>query len=183
VSNPKVKKLHYAFRSGAMMSGLDPDAVGAEIDRIYREKGKATPEEVIERARPIDSPLHKAFEWDDGLAAENYRKMQARKLIKAVVIVNDDNSKASHPAYIHVCTHTEDGDERGYYPMSVTVRDHDMFESALNELTAKFYMAKRSLEDLRSAAEEAGVEPKRHRSILAADVAMRKAEEKVKAIV
>lgn len=50
------------------------------------ESGGLTAERVVDLARPADHPLHVRFEWDDSIAAEMYRREQARELIRSVKI-------------------------------------------------------------------------------------------------
>lgn len=51
---------------------------------VREQYGALTPENVLQAARPADSPLHSRFEWDDSVAADEYRKVQARDLIRSV---------------------------------------------------------------------------------------------------
>lgn len=56
----------------------------ADAQRVADEIGEnsITPEKVLEKARNYEnSELHKCFEWNDGIAAEKYRLIQARKII------------------------------------------------------------------------------------------------------
>ena len=53
-------------------------------------EGRLTPANLVEEARPEESPMHKAFEWDDAKAAENYRKQQATQMIRAIVVRESD---------------------------------------------------------------------------------------------
>ncbi len=56
----------------------------ADAQRVADEIGEnsITPEQVLEKARNDEnSELHKCFEWNDGIAAEKYRLIQARKII------------------------------------------------------------------------------------------------------
>lgn len=57
------------------------------LQDIYDRHGKLTPELVREEARPVDSPLHDRFEWDDTAAAEAHRLEQAHRLIRSVRVV------------------------------------------------------------------------------------------------
>ena len=58
-----------------------------ELRRIYQQNGnKITPSDVVDAARPEDSPLHSRFEWDDSVAGEKYREAQAAQLIRTVRI-------------------------------------------------------------------------------------------------
>lgn len=74
----------YKWVSGYRTSVNAQDA-GEIMDRLAK-KGKLTPQALVDEARPEDSPLHKGFEWDDTKAAENYRKVQAVTMIRAVVV-------------------------------------------------------------------------------------------------
>lgn len=60
------------------------DAALAELHQLADANGgDLTPDIVLDSARPSDSPLHKHFEWDDSVAAEQYRRNQARTLLRA----------------------------------------------------------------------------------------------------
>ena len=62
----------------------------AELKRIAAQNnGLLQPETVVQEARPVDSPLHSRFEWNNGKAAEKYRIWQARQLIAISVEVID----------------------------------------------------------------------------------------------
>lgn len=51
---------------------------------LENERGQITPELVVEAAAAPQSPLHKAFTWNDEEAAYSYRLDQARALIRSV---------------------------------------------------------------------------------------------------
>ena len=55
--------------------GISAQKVAEEIASIGES---ATPQQIVDRARDENSELHKCFEWDDSIAAENWRKQQAR---------------------------------------------------------------------------------------------------------
>ena len=74
----------YKWADGFRTSVKAQDA-GEIMERLARE-GNLTPQAVVDEARPETSPLHKGFEWDDALAAEKYRKVQATSMIRAVVV-------------------------------------------------------------------------------------------------
>jgi hypothetical protein len=56
------------------------------IESLETRSGKITPADIIEAARPEDSPIHDCFEWDDTAAAAAWRMEQARDLIRRVKI-------------------------------------------------------------------------------------------------
>lgn len=55
----------------------------ADAQKVADEigSGQITPQEVLEKAKDVNSELHKCFEWDDSIAAEKYRLQQARSII------------------------------------------------------------------------------------------------------
>jgi hypothetical protein len=86
---------------------------------------------VLEEARKKHSPLHRDFEWDDGLAAEEYRLGQARKLVRAIVIVGESVDPRDAE---NVWVHTTKTDGSGEYERpSVVVRNPDLLASAIHE--------------------------------------------------
>lgn len=62
---------------------------------VRSQHGQLTPASVVESARPDDAPLHDRFEWDDAVAGEKFRLVQAHELIQSVRIryVSGDRSK------------------------------------------------------------------------------------------
>jgi hypothetical protein len=59
----------------------------SELQALHDKFGILKPEDVVECARDEHSPLHEHFEWNDGKAADEYRKDQARSLIRVAVQV------------------------------------------------------------------------------------------------
>jgi hypothetical protein len=54
------------------------------IELAKQNSGHITAEQVVAAARDENSPLHDYFDWDDTTAAEKYRLMQGRTLIRTV---------------------------------------------------------------------------------------------------
>jgi len=52
------------------------------LNGVRAERGRLTPEIVVEVAREESHPLHHRFEWDDGIAAHKYRLVQASNLLR-----------------------------------------------------------------------------------------------------
>jgi hypothetical protein len=62
------------------------EIVESELRRIWDERGELNAHLVLDEARPEDSVLHGAFDWDDGRAAEKFRLVQAAMLIRQVKV-------------------------------------------------------------------------------------------------
>lgn len=142
----------YAFRDGFQPRGVDPGAVAETLDGLRdRNHGALAPDDVVEAARPDDSPLHNAFTWDDTEAAKAHRLWQARQLIRAVVVVYPDADP--QPAYVHVRSGPEPNDApRGYYPVEVVARTPTMFGRAVDELRGQIAGIERTIRRLSDLA-------------------------------
>jgi hypothetical protein len=55
------------------------------IELIRQTTGELTPEGVLDDARNPNSPLHECFTWDDGVAAEAFRLIQAKAVVRVAV--------------------------------------------------------------------------------------------------
>lgn len=113
----------------------DAQTAGMEFERIYNSRGRLDPADVVEESRQDTAPLHSCFEWDDKIAGEKYREIQAAQLIRAIVVTQDgteSNQKKEIRAFVHV--------ESTYRPMTVVVKNEgrmrELLETALKELEA-----------------------------------------------
>lgn len=132
--------------------GLKPAQVGKELETIRkRNGGKLHTEKVVDAARPDDAVLHPAFTWDDEVAAEEYRKWEARQLIR-VVVVEHPQAGSVHK-YVPVSVGTDGEKERYYQAAEVVVQRPDEFQSAYSLLLEKVNGAGRALGELKRLSE------------------------------
>ena len=66
-----------------------------QLQNIYDRNRELTPQLVVDEARSEDHPLHERFEWDDALAGEAWRRVQAHELIRSVRVVYRDADEHS----------------------------------------------------------------------------------------
>lgn len=134
-----------------------------EMERVALDHGGIKmlyASDVVESARPEDSPLHGEFEWNDKKAGHEYRLHQARKLIRAVVVVeNRDGKEVKEPIWVHIASTPEETAERnpksreGFYVHTAdAVQIPDLFARALSALIARVKEAQRAVQELRDAA-------------------------------
>lgn len=125
------------YEWGSRHYKVDANVVGAELERISDANGAADAARILDAARPKHSPLHPVFTWDDSVAAESWRRQEARVMANSLVVVerNDDESEQRRPAFYHVSYTTDEGEEiSGYQPVSRVVEVVDARESAAAEL-------------------------------------------------
>jgi len=116
----------------------NPEVI-AVLKRIAKRAGGILqPEQVVEAARPEDSPLHSSFTWDDTEAAQNYRIWQARVLIRTTVKYIDVAGTQT-PVRVFVSLTPDREQESGGYRTTVSVLSDrelraQMMADALDEL-------------------------------------------------
>ena len=69
----------YQWKPGARVRG-DAQVAGELCEKLSNE-GRLSPKELLNESRPEGSPLHSAFTWDDGIAAEKWRTHEASMII------------------------------------------------------------------------------------------------------
>ena len=75
----------YQWKPGARIKA-DAQEAGEVLNRLERE-GRLSAKGLLDESRPEDAPLHKEFEWNDGVAAENWREHQARHIIASILVL------------------------------------------------------------------------------------------------
>lgn len=132
MAGKEVKNLVYDW----VVPGLYPvsakDAMD-DLQRIYSKHGRIDAADVVNESRAENAVLHNCFEWNDEIAAEKYRKTQAEDIIRAIVVVNEEQKE---PVKVRAIVHVQSS----YQPISVVVNDKDklseLLASALRELQA-----------------------------------------------
>lgn len=116
---------------------------------------EVTPENVLEKAKDESTELHKCFEWDDSVAGEKYRLIQARQIIQHFVIVQEDKKDAPKIRSYQVTT-----TRNTYEPTRLFIQKPDEYEALLERAKAELEAFKRryqtlaELEQLFEAIEE-----------------------------
>jgi hypothetical protein len=150
------------------IAGIQAEQVSAELLRIREAGGVLTPPAVVEAARPPEAPLHRAFEWDDGRAAEQYRLTQARRLIRMVILI-DPPSGRTVAQFHHV--NVQAGGRR-YEPIDFVVATPDLYEAATGELLSKIRGLQHRLRELEGWS---AADPARQRQLRRAGKALQEA--------
>jgi hypothetical protein len=69
----------------------DAEVAHREVERIRKKcGGEVDAQQLVKAASSKASPLHPEFEWDDKIAASEYRLEQGRLLLRSLVVVRDD---------------------------------------------------------------------------------------------
>ena len=108
----------YTWRPGSRHK-VPASVAAAECERLEAE-GRLTAETLVDENREEGTPLHEEFEWRDDVAAEEWRKQQARMIINALVVVSEEhepvrafvNLVQRSPEYTSVHTAVQRSDTR-----------------------------------------------------------------------
>jgi hypothetical protein len=119
------------------------------LQAIYDERGELTPALVVDVARDNRHPLHTRFEWNNTIAAEKYRRVQAHDLIRSVR-VNYTSPKTGNPISIRAfhAVKKDDGTRKyAYEPAAVVIQDPMIMRLLRAEMRRDWEALKRRYEN------------------------------------
>ena len=90
--------------------------------------------DVVKKAKDENSEMHSIFEWDDSIAGEEYRKIQAGKMVRNLVIVRNDETEEKTNVRYFVSTGKRDST---YTPTRLIIRNQDAYEKLLERAYAE----------------------------------------------
>ncbi len=90
--------------------------------------------DVVKKAKDENSEMHSIFEWDDSVAGEEYRKIQAGKMVRNLVIVRNDETEEKTNVRYFVSTGKRDST---YTPTRLVIRNQDAYEQLLERAYAE----------------------------------------------
>lgn len=134
----------FEFKQAARIKA-DAQVVG-ELCLGLQETGGLTPKRLLDASRDESSPLHNEFEWDDSIAAENYREQQASYIIRHLVIKPEDKTKPQVRAFVNIT-----GEEKEYQSIEIVLKTPDLREQMLRNAKSEmlaFISKYKNLEEL-----------------------------------
>ena len=106
----------------------------ADANKVYEELetiALKTPQNIVDYAEANpSSELHKCFTWDDSKAANEWRKQEARQVVRLLVFEDEETNT---PSKIRVLQKTTDA----YEPVTRIVRNKDEYEALLERAYAE----------------------------------------------
>lgn len=144
-------RIEYAWRDGARLqrgARVAAQVVGERLEQLRSvASGELTPERVVGDARNPNSPFHPLFEWNENEAAHQYRLVQARALIRAVVVryrASADGQTKRVVAFVNV----KQGDRQYYTASAVALSDPARRCIVLRQAWEDFQAMRRRYADL-----------------------------------
>lgn len=128
---------------------VDASDAASELRRIAGKFGGIQPGAVVDESRDESAPLHPEFEWRDPVAAEAYRREQARSLINDLVVVESEGCDAA-PVFMHVPADIDR--PAAYQQAQVVLSNKQLTKAMLAEAVAQFEALLRRYERLKQLA-------------------------------
>lgn len=129
------------------------DVAATELEKI-RQAGDLTSERTVAAAQPKDAPLHPQFTWNDKTAGHQFRLIEARQLIRSVVVVHQDekgDQVAPESRYVHVPA--KEGPSGRYVPLATIIESQDDYTQALRQYQRAWEAAESAFHELRRKSE------------------------------
>jgi hypothetical protein len=118
--------------------------VGKYVNKIYEKKGSLTSDDLVEFARPEDSPIHDCFIWDADYALEKLNKFIANQYIARIRVrfldANEDEGKGARAFRSIDVKYLEDGEEKtkkGYVRIDDIYSDEDKRKQVVQDLLSR----------------------------------------------
>lgn len=83
----------YTWKLKGLSKGVDPNKVVKELEKVQQDYGSLTPENILDAAKIKTSILHNLFEWNNTIAANQYRLQQARSILNNIQVVVISNGE------------------------------------------------------------------------------------------
>lgn len=131
-------KLKWCDRFQSLYKGVPVEDVVKELSEI--DPDSITPEQIVDKARDENSVLHSLFEWDDTVAAEKYRKIQAQQMLTKITFVVDDSPREQR--YYHNVSYSS-GE---YHPVQYVFQHEECYELLKKRAKDYFLAAKAKFE-------------------------------------
>lgn len=105
----------------SLYKGVPAEKVVEELNKISTET--ITPEQIIDVAKDENNLLHQFFEWNDTVAADKYRKIQAQQMLCKITYVVDDKDENPKRYYHNISYSTNE-----YHPVQYIFQHEDSYE-------------------------------------------------------
>jgi len=121
---------------------VEAQKAGEELERIKNKYGGIVPKTVVDESRTEDAILHECFDWNDATAAEAYREVQAREIVRCIVITKTTDEKQQEEITVRafVPVYMDDNKSKKYISIEDALSDSNyekqIIEQAKNEMIA-----------------------------------------------
>jgi hypothetical protein len=120
------------------------DIVLETLKSLVRD-GRILPEDVVEAASEVSSPIHNNFEWDDTKAAHEHRIWQARQLITYKFKVEGETKQQFYNVKVVVNSEPV----QGYFTKEKVLSEREMYLHLLKEAVGEIKYWEKKYEEIK----------------------------------
>lgn len=121
------------------------EVVGKVLRRLEKASSGITTEAILAEARVADSPIHRWFEWDDTIAAEEYRKNQARVMVQQIIIVYESESDTA-PVECRAFLNVTEDNRQQYMSTAKVLSDDELKRQVIDAVLVQIDHCKKKLQ-------------------------------------
>ena len=136
------------WKAGFGLYHANAQLVAEEIMSIDSDINGITKQQIVDKARDEDTELHKCFEWNDSVAAERYRLVQAGSVLHHIVIKRTEEQIEQNMPEIRFFHKTDLKPDSGYKPISYIVKNNDEYQKMLQMAYAELHAFKQKYKNL-----------------------------------
>lgn len=134
--------MNYSWKIGGIYKA-NPQVIGEEIQSLGEH---FTVKDIVNKARDNNSNLHNLLEWNDEIAGEKYREIQAGDIVRNLVIVKQvDGKEKNTNIRVFVSSNKRDG---VYKPITSVIRVQEEYEQLLQQALRELQAFKNKYKDL-----------------------------------
>lgn len=141
----------YYIKQACGIPSIDPDVVGKVFEQLESTDDGLTCKSLVDASRDEGAPLHSYFEWDDAIAGEKYREVQAGRIIRAVMWRSDDNEESKEPQVRGWLPVTQ-GEKRSYVNVQLVASTPEYLDQILSDAYRDAAAFKRKYSALKEVA-------------------------------
>lgn len=123
----------YKAQHGAQFSDEDAQATGEYLEQTLGPDAGCSAELFVELAKPKRSPIHHLIQWDDAIAAQEYRLGQARHVLNHIAVVISNGKERETRAFQNVVVITDQGAERTYMPAHMVWKTPELSSQVIDQ--------------------------------------------------
>ena len=113
---------------------VSADDAGNYIENLTKKHGGVTPKLLVNESRDKRALLHDCFEWNDGIAAEEYRLEQARHILRVIVVLpEEDDNDEKPPIKIRAFVPVKENNETHFVTIGRAMGDEDLRQQVLKQ--------------------------------------------------
>ncbi len=131
----------------------DPQIVG-EVCHELEKQDRLTTGNLVEASRPKTAPLHNEFEWNNKIAAEKYREVQAGYIIRSVAIKVTELSSDTTNVNLSLTSEDSEVETRFFHAIDLDGEGFDSLETISAEADKTQKLLALCRKDLRSFKEK-----------------------------